>query len=80
MLGPIARTVRDTALLLQAIAPDGASDYTEGAEISSLRVGVPRAHFYEALHPEVDAAVETALAVLKNICKTQQTADLEKWP
>src|SRR5258706_2153357 len=76
-VGPIARTVRDTALLLQAIAPDGASDYTEEAEISSLRVGVPRAHFYEALHPEVEAAVEAALLVLKSISKTQLTADLE---
>jgi aspartyl-tRNA(Asn)/glutamyl-tRNA(Gln) amidotransferase subunit A len=76
-VGPIARTVRDTALLLQAMAPESRSDYAAGAEISSLRVGVPRAHFYEALHPEVEAALESALLVLKSISKTQQTADLE---
>jgi aspartyl-tRNA(Asn)/glutamyl-tRNA(Gln) amidotransferase subunit A len=76
-IGPMARTVRDTALLLQAMAPEGSPDFTASSEISSLRIGIPRAHFYEALHPEVASAMEAALQLLQSICKTQQTADLE---
>jgi len=78
-VGPMARTVADTALLLQAMAPDGSTDFSAEAGTSSsfLRIGVPRQHFYEALHPEVEAAVETALLILKRISRTVQTADLE---
>src|SRR5882762_8327854 len=65
-VGPMARTVGDTVLLLQAIAPEGSAEFPAEAKTSSLRIGVPRQHFYEALHPEVDAAVETALAVLRS--------------
>jgi aspartyl-tRNA(Asn)/glutamyl-tRNA(Gln) amidotransferase subunit A len=76
-VGPMARTVVDIRPLLQAMAPDGSPDLSAGAETSSLRIGVPRQHFYEALHPEVEAAVEEALLKLQRISRTMQTADLE---
>ncbi len=78
-LGPMTRTVQDAALMLQVIAgydpkepssvdlpvPDFSANLTAGA--SSLRLGVPRAYFYDDLHPEIQAAVESALAVLKKL-------------
>jgi aspartyl-tRNA(Asn)/glutamyl-tRNA(Gln) amidotransferase subunit A len=76
-VGPMARTAGDAGLLLQAIAPEGSPDFAPRAETSSLRIGVPRQHFYQDLHPEVEAAVEEALLTLKRISRTLQTADLE---
>src|SRR5579864_5623995 len=69
-VGPLAVTVEDAAIVLQAIAGYDAADITsadvpvgdyvsglrEGAK--SLRVGVPRTHFFEDLDPEVAAAME----------------------
>jgi aspartyl-tRNA(Asn)/glutamyl-tRNA(Gln) amidotransferase subunit A len=37
------------------------------AEVRRLRVGVPRAHFYDDLDDEVSAAVEKALAVIRTL-------------
>ncbi|HEY8120588.1 MAG TPA: amidase [Myxococcota bacterium] len=77
--GPIARTVEDAALLLNAIAgydpADAASvrvpvdDATAqlGAGVRGLRVGVPRAWFFERLDGEVAAAVERALGELARL-------------
>jgi aspartyl-tRNA(Asn)/glutamyl-tRNA(Gln) amidotransferase subunit A len=76
--GPLTRTVRDAALVLQAIAghdprdptsvaravPDFAADLEHG--IRGCRVGVARAFFFERCDPEVAAAVEAALAVLES--------------
>jgi Asp-tRNA(Asn)/Glu-tRNA(Gln) amidotransferase A subunit family amidase len=73
----MARTVEDTALLLQAMAPGGSPDFSAKTETSSLRIGVARHNFCEELHPEVEASVETAFAVLKSIAKPVQVADLE---
>ena len=72
-VGPLAATVEDAAIVLQAIAGYDAADITsadvpvkdfvsalrEGAK--SLRVGVPRTHFFEDLDLEVEAAMEHAL-------------------
>jgi len=83
-LGPMTRTVTDAALMLQVIAgydaQDTASidvpvpDYaaTIAAGTSSLRLGILRAYFYEALHPEIQAAMEAALSVLKTLTRTQR--------
>jgi len=76
-VGPMARTVQDATLLLQGMAPEGSPDYSAAGETASLRIGVPRSYFYEALHPEVEAAVEAALLVLKGISGTQRAADFE---
>jgi aspartyl-tRNA(Asn)/glutamyl-tRNA(Gln) amidotransferase subunit A len=76
-VGPMTRTVEDTTLLLQAMAPEGSPDFCGVAQTSNLRIGVPRAHFYEGLHPEIEAAMDRALSGLKSISNTLQTEDLE---
>jgi aspartyl-tRNA(Asn)/glutamyl-tRNA(Gln) amidotransferase subunit A len=72
-VGPLAATVADAAIVLQAIAgydaadiatsdvpaTDYASAMTEG--VKSLRVGVPRAYFFDELDSEVASAMEHAL-------------------
>jgi len=87
-LGPMTRTARDAALMLQVIAgydPEDTSstdtpvqDYAAGleAKTSSLRIGIPRAHFYERLHPEIQAAMDTALLVLGNLTSIQHNVEM----
>jgi aspartyl-tRNA(Asn)/glutamyl-tRNA(Gln) amidotransferase subunit A len=86
-VGPMTRTAKDAALMLQVIAgydPEDTSstdlplqDYAAGldAETSSLRIGIPRVHFYEGLNPEIEAALGTALSVLGKLTSSQH--DLE---
>lgn len=71
-VGPMARTTEDCALLLQVIAgydpadPGSADvpvpDYTAALAggVRGLRIGLPRAHFFERLDPVVADAVEEA--------------------
>jgi aspartyl-tRNA(Asn)/glutamyl-tRNA(Gln) amidotransferase subunit A len=78
-VGPLAATVGDAAVVLQAIAGYDpldvcsadvpVADYVSGLGDStmSLRVGVPRAHFFDDLHDEVRSAVERALAVIATL-------------
>jgi aspartyl-tRNA(Asn)/glutamyl-tRNA(Gln) amidotransferase subunit A len=80
--GPICKTVEDAALMLGAIAgydptdpatvdvpvPDCTRALT--VETSSLRLGIPRSPFFEGLSPEVAAAVETAMGVLRQVTKS----------
>jgi aspartyl-tRNA(Asn)/glutamyl-tRNA(Gln) amidotransferase subunit A len=77
--GPLARTVEDCAYLLQAIAghdpTDPASsrapvdDYMAplARDIRGVRIGVPRAYFFEGIDPEVERAFEEALAPLRRL-------------
>ncbi len=78
-VGPFARSARDAALILQAIAGydplDSTSlnapvpDYTAAltGDISGLRVGVPKEYFGEGAEPGVSAAVEAAIETLKGL-------------
>lgn len=75
--GPIARTVEDAAILLEAIAgydpddfatvPVPVPDYRAALAggIAGLRVGVPRDQFFGLLDGEVMVAVEEALETLR---------------
>lgn len=77
--GPLARTVRDAALVLGAIAGADADDpstaqarvgdYTAllGRPLDGLRIGVPRDFYFDRLHPEIEQAVGAALAVLEQL-------------
>jgi len=88
-LGPMAATVADAAAVLQAIAgydPLDAnsaevpvSDYLSGLQdgAHSLRVGIPRAHFYVDLDDEVGAAVEKALAVINGLVAETRELQIE---
>jgi aspartyl-tRNA(Asn)/glutamyl-tRNA(Gln) amidotransferase subunit A len=76
-LGPMTRTVADAALLLGALAGADARDASSAAVpatdwaagldggLAGLRIGVPRAYFWEELAPEVEAAATAALATLR---------------
>jgi aspartyl-tRNA(Asn)/glutamyl-tRNA(Gln) amidotransferase subunit A len=75
-VGPMCRTVEDAALVLQAIAGYDrldvstidvpVPDYAAALEskIAGLRVGVPRAMFFDHLDPGVDAAIGEALEAI----------------
>ena len=77
--GPMTRTVRDAALMLQTIAgydpADPASsrakvpNYTRGlgARLKGLRVGLPTDYFRDLVDPEVEAAVQAAAKVLQGL-------------
>jgi len=78
-VGPLAATVGDAAAVLQAIAGYDpldvgsadvpASDYVSALRegTKTLRVGIPRAHFYDDLDDEIRAAMEKALAVIATL-------------
>ena len=88
-VGPITATVADAAVILQAIAghdpADPASadvpvdDYVAALDLPAkpLRIGVPRGFFCESLHPEISAAFEHALGVLKEMSADIRDFDLD---
>jgi aspartyl-tRNA(Asn)/glutamyl-tRNA(Gln) amidotransferase subunit A len=77
--GPIARTVEDAALVMNAIAGYDAKDvgsanvdtpdFTAGltGDLKGVRIGVPRAYFFELIDPEVHQAVDKAIDVLREL-------------
>ena len=78
-VGPLTARVADAAIVLQAIAGYDAADvgsadvpaanYVSAVEedAKSLRVGVPRAFFFDDVDAEVAAAVEEALRVIRGL-------------
>jgi aspartyl-tRNA(Asn)/glutamyl-tRNA(Gln) amidotransferase subunit A len=78
-VGPIARTVADAAVMLQAISGYDAGDVNSYdmpvpdylaallEEPKLARAGIPRKFFYDDLDPEVASAVEQALGVLRTL-------------
>jgi aspartyl-tRNA(Asn)/glutamyl-tRNA(Gln) amidotransferase subunit A len=71
-VGPIALNVVDATLILRAIADgDGLppKNFLDvwGRATTRLRVGVPRAFFYDELHPEIASAVEKSLTAIASI-------------
>jgi aspartyl-tRNA(Asn)/glutamyl-tRNA(Gln) amidotransferase subunit A len=85
-VGPITRTAADAAIVLRAVADPGANRAAGSAAAvgddalrlgerpDSLRVGVPRSVFYENIDPEIAAAVDEALLVIKTL--TAETRDI----
>lgn len=76
-IGPLTRSVRDSALMLQIIAgydpldpstvPVPVPDYTAsfGKDLRGLRMGIPTNYFFEVVDSEVEAAVRRAIADLR---------------
>src|SRR5579859_5398615 len=87
-VGPLASTVADVAIVLQAIAGYDAADITtsevpvadyvsaaqEGAK--SLRVGVPRPYFFDDLDAEVASALEHALRGIESLVAQAREIEL----
>ena len=81
-VGPLTKTVKDAAIVLQQIAGRDPMDSTSadipvpdylaeiGKPVEGLRVGVPREYFGEGLDPQVRAAVRAAIDKLAELgCK-----------
>jgi aspartyl-tRNA(Asn)/glutamyl-tRNA(Gln) amidotransferase subunit A len=67
-IGPMARSVYDASVMLNAMS--GADeDFTRdvGRGLAGVRIGVPDAYFFDGLHPEIDAAMQAALASLREL-------------
>ena len=75
--GPMARTVEDCAIILQAIAghdPGDPStvdlpvpDYRQAltGQVRGLRAGIPRNYFFDGVQPEVERSVRQAIKALE---------------
>src|SRR5437899_1702064 len=75
-IGPLTKTVKDSALILRVIAGRDPLDSTSadvpvpdysaeiGKPVKGLRIGVPSEYFAEGLDPEVRTAVEAAIQKL----------------
>jgi aspartyl-tRNA(Asn)/glutamyl-tRNA(Gln) amidotransferase subunit A len=80
-VGPIARSVADCALVMTELAGFDSLDPVSiragrelladalGADISQLRIGIPRVPFFENLDPEIAAATEVAITTLKGMTR-----------
>jgi aspartyl-tRNA(Asn)/glutamyl-tRNA(Gln) amidotransferase subunit A len=76
-MGPFAKDVHDTAILLRATAgydlldstsmPIEVPDYSAylQSDLKGVRVGVPREYFIEGMQPEVEHAVRQAIETMK---------------
>ncbi len=79
--GPLARSVRDLAVVLEVIAGHDSKDSTSSPQpvpaytaaldrrqdLSGLRIGVPVEYWGEGLDPEVKEACEQALQVIRDL-------------
>ena len=78
-IGPLTRSVKDSALLLQAIAgndpldpstvPVPVPDYSATLEtgLTGLKMGIPTNHYFDLLDPDVEATVRRAITALEEL-------------
>lgn len=78
-IGPITRSVRDSALMLQAIAgydalepstvPVPVPDFSAllGRELRGLKMGVPTNYYFDVIDSEVETAVRQAISALAEL-------------
>ncbi len=91
-VGPLTRTVIDTALVMQAIAGfDPLDAVSIDAQVPNLitaattptrnlRVGIPGASYFLNLDPDIEAATQTALSVVTGLVATVQDVELPEPP
>ena len=91
-IGPITKDVRDSAIVLNAIAGhdprDSTSiaveppDYTSAlaGDVKGLRVGVPNEYFVEGMEPGVEQAVRDAIRVLEDLGAVVEDVSLPHTP
>ena len=63
-VGPLCRSVEDTALMLQAIADYDKIDLTT---TTKPRIGIARRPFFDDLNPEIESAFDNAMAVIRGL-------------
>src|SRR6267143_825942 len=78
-VGPLTKTVRDAAMIMNAMAghdsfdstslPDPVPDYTKnlGRDLKGIRLGIPKEFRVEGLDPHVSAAVNAAIKQLESL-------------
>ena len=78
-IGPITRSVRDSALMLQAIAgydpldpstvPVPVPDFSSriGQELRGLKMGIPANYYFDIMDPEVETTVRQAISALEGL-------------
>jgi aspartyl-tRNA(Asn)/glutamyl-tRNA(Gln) amidotransferase subunit A len=71
-IGPMCRSARDAALVLDAMA-DNSLPFVKS--VKSLRIGVPRALYWDGVHADVQRSVTEALKVLGRL--TAGVADVQ---
>ncbi|MDP9368302.1 MAG: amidase [Chloroflexota bacterium] len=75
-VGPLARTVEDAAVVLDALGADRPmsvpSNATSelGQDVAGLRIGVPRPYFFDRVHPQVQETINVALDELRRLGAT----------
>ena len=74
--GPMARAVADLQLLDRVMATDPVP--AEPLSLAELRLGVPRACYYENLETGLAEVMETTLDLLAKSCKALVEVDLEQ--
>ena len=78
-VGPLTKTVRDSALIMNAMAgrdpqdstslPDPVPDYTKnlGRDLKGIRLGVPKEYRVEGIDAQVSSAVNAAIKQLESL-------------
>ncbi|MFA7368630.1 MAG: amidase family protein, partial [Kiritimatiellales bacterium] len=80
-IGPITKTVKDSAILLTAMAgkdemdstsidlpvPDYAKNLTGDHSLKGMKLGLPKEYFVEGMDPEVEASVRSAVEHCKKL-------------
>lgn len=78
-IGPLTKTVEDSALLLNHLCGHDARDSTSlnvdtpdftatlGQDIKGLRIGLPKEYYIEGIHPDIAAGVKSAIQKLESL-------------
>ncbi|UCH81066.1 MAG: Asp-tRNA(Asn)/Glu-tRNA(Gln) amidotransferase subunit GatA [Nitrospiraceae bacterium] len=78
-IGPVTKCVKDSAILLNAIAGHDVCDSTSadvpvpdftaeiGQDIKGMKIGIPREYFIEGIDEEVEAAVKEGIRQLESL-------------
>ena len=78
-IGPLTKTVRDAALIMNAIAGHDPQDSTAlnepvpdlaaklGDDLSGVRLGLPREYMIEGIDPQVKAAIDSAVKQMNSL-------------
>jgi aspartyl-tRNA(Asn)/glutamyl-tRNA(Gln) amidotransferase subunit A len=78
-VGPLTKTVRDSAMIMNAMAghdkhdstslPDPVPDYTKdlGRDLKGIKLGLPKEYTIEGIDPQVKSAIDAAIKQLQSL-------------